>query len=81
MNYIVLELQTTDGTTANIVNQYDNLPEAEQKFYLICSSAVVSDVSIHSAAILDEHGFLVKNESFTHTTPEPEPGPEPEPEG
>ena len=76
MNYLVIEMQTTDGTTANIVNQYDNLPEAEQKYYQILSSAVVSTVPIHAAAILDEHGFLVKNESFTHTQPEPTPEPE-----
>ena len=73
MNYIVIELQTTGGTTANIVNQYDNLPQAEQKFYTVCSSAVVSEVPIHAVAILDETGNLVKNESFTHTQPAPEP--------
>ena len=72
MNYIVIELQTTDGTTAHIVNQYSDLPHAEQKFYTVCSSAVVSEVPIHAVAIIDECGFLVKNESFTHTTPEPE---------
>ena len=73
MNYLVIELQTTDGTTANIVNQYDNLPQAEQQFYTVCSAAVVSQVPIHAVAILDETGNLVKNESFTHTVPEPEP--------
>ena len=77
MNYIVIELQTNGSTTANIVTQYDNLPQAEQKFYAVCSSAVVSEVPVHSALIIDERGFLVKNESFTHT-PAPEPEPEPE---
>lgn len=66
MNYLVVELQTTNGTTANIVTQYDNLSQAEQKFYQILSAAVVSDVGIHSACILDETGFLVRNESFKH---------------
>ena len=77
MNYIVMELQTTSGTTSNIVTQFDNLPAAEQQFYLICSSAVVSSVPVHAAAIIDEHGYPVRNECFTHTPPEP--GPEPEP--
>jgi hypothetical protein len=72
MNYLVIELQTTAGTTANIVNQYDNLPQAEQQFYTVCSSAVVSSVPIHAVAIIDDHGFPVKNECFTHVEPEPE---------
>ena len=72
MNYIVIELQTTGGTTANIVNQYSDLPHAEQKFYTVCSSAVVSEVPIHAVAILDDHGFPIKNECFTHVSEEPE---------
>lgn len=71
MNYLVIELQTTDGATANIVTQYGTLPEAEQKFYLVCSAAVVSSVSAHAVVLLDDHGSLIKNECFTHVTPEP----------
>lgn len=73
MNYLVIELQTTARTTANIVNQYDNLPQAEQQFYTVCSSAVVSSVPIHAVAIIDDHGYPVKNECFTHVESEPEP--------
>ena len=75
MTYLVIELQTTDGTTSHIVSQYDNLPAAEQKFYQILSFAVVSEVPIHTALIIDEAGNLIKNESFRHISPEPEPEP------
>lgn len=66
MNYLVIELQTTNGTTANIVTQYNNLAQAQQKYYTILSAAVVSKVDIHSAMIVDETGFLIMNESFRH---------------
>ena len=66
MNYLVIELQTTNGTTANIVTQYSNLAQAQQKYYTILSAAVVSKVDIHSAMIVDETGFLIMNESFRH---------------
>lgn len=66
MNYLVIELQTNDGTTANIVTQYSTLTQAEQKFYTVCASAVASQVQIHSVIILDETGFVLKNECFKH---------------
>lgn len=66
MNYLVIELQTTNGTTSNIVTQYNNLAQAQQKYYTILSAAVVSKVDIHSAMIVDETGFLLMNESFRH---------------
>ncbi len=66
MNYLVIELQTTAGTTANIVTQYNNLPEAEQKFYLVCSSAAVSNVDTHAAILMADTGCFIKNECFTH---------------
>jgi len=66
MNYLVIELQTNAGTTANIVTQYDNLPQAEQQFYSICSAAVVSTVDTHAVILTDENGFTMKNECFKH---------------
>ena len=72
MNYLVIELQTTAGTTANIVTQHNNLPEAEQKFYLVCSSAVVSSVDTHAVILMDNTGCFIRNECFTHVEPEPE---------
>ena len=71
MNYLVIELQTTAGATAHIVTQHDNLPEAEQKFYLVCSSAVVSNVDTHAVILMDNTGCFIQNECFTHIQPEP----------
>lgn len=66
MNYLVIELQTNNGTTANIVKQYATLPQAESAFYSICASAVISTVEVHSVIIIDETGFVMKNECFKH---------------
>lgn len=66
MKYIVIELQTTDGTTSTLTYQFDTLALAEQKFYQILSFAVVSEVDIHSAVIMDPTGFVLKNESYRH---------------
>lgn len=70
MNYLVLELQTTAGVTANIITQFDNLPAAEQKFYMVCSAAVVSSVDTHAVILLDSTGMFIRNECFNHTTSE-----------
>lgn len=67
MNYIIIELQTNNGTTANIVTQYNSLPNAESAFYSICASAVISKVETHSVILADETGFVMKNECFKHT--------------
>lgn len=66
MKYIVIELQTTDGTTSTLTYQFDTLALAEQKFYQILSFAVVSEVDIHSAVIMDPTGFVLKNECYKH---------------
>ena len=66
MNYLVIELQTTGSTTANIVTQYSTLAAAQQAFYTICASAVVSTVDMHAVLIVDETGFVMMNESFEH---------------
>lgn len=70
MNYLVIELQTTNGTTANLVTQYNDLAKAQQKYYSVLAAAVVSKVDVHSAMIVDETGFLLMNESFKHIAEE-----------
>lgn len=64
--YLVMELQTNNGTTASIVNQYASLPLAEQQYYLILSSAAVSTVEIHAAMLLNCNGTVLKNDFYLH---------------
>lgn len=66
MNYLVIEIQTNNGTTSTLTYQYEDLAHAEAKYYAILSAAAVSSVDVHAAVILDGRGFLMKNESFDH---------------
>lgn len=78
--FIVMELQVyNDGQVGHILSTHETYPEAQNKFFTICASAVISDVPKHSAVILDEMGVLIDRQSFEHII-EPEPTPEPEPE-
>lgn len=72
MNYLVIEQQTTNGTTAVITTVKSNINEAEQQYHTVLAAAAVSQVPLHSASMLNERGQLIKYELFDHTEPEPE---------
>ena len=71
MNYIVIELQTTNGATANIVNSYSDRQQAESKYHQILASAATSAVNLHAAVMLAENGSPIRNECYSHAAPEP----------
>ena len=60
----VIELQTNNGTTSVLTNSYAEESLAWQKYYQVLSFAAVSDIDIHSAAVINEEGFSIKNETF-----------------
>ena len=64
--YIVIELQTSGGVTANIVNAYEDFAVALQAYYTILAAAAVSSVEIHAAVMVNAKGELLRHESFTH---------------
>jgi hypothetical protein len=67
MKYIVIELQkSAEGVVSNIVSSYENLAEAESKYYSILAAAAVSEISVHSAVLISEEGFPVKNQCYKH---------------
>lgn len=68
--YIVTELQTTGNTTSVLTDVFTDESLANQKYYTILSFAAVSTIDIHSAAILNEYGGVLKNETFDHRTTE-----------
>lgn len=69
MIYYVLELQT--GTTSGVVipMAYADQPDAEEKFHQILQYAVKSDVRKHGAVLMDENGFILKSEVYSHINP------------
>lgn len=68
MKYIVIELQATGDSVANIVTTHDTINEAESKYHLILTSAAVSQVPMHSATILTDEGYQLKRECYKHIT-------------
>lgn len=65
--YIVIELQkNAEGTVSNIVTAFENLAEAESKYYTILASAAINNVPVHSAIIVSEEGFPVKHQCYKH---------------
>ncbi len=67
MTYIVIELQTTNGTTSYLVTTHATREEAESKYHLILSAAAVSNVPIHAATIITSDGFQLMHQAYNHT--------------
>lgn len=66
--FIVVELQkNAEGVVSNIVTSYENLAEAESKYYTILAAAAISTVPVHSAIIVSEEGFPVKHQCYKHS--------------
>ena len=77
MKYIVIELQTNaDGTVGNIVTSHDTRQAAESKYHLVLSSAAVSQLPEHAAALIDSQGGILEARCYQHEQAEPESEPE-----
>lgn len=73
MKYLVIEIQKYDsGAMSTPTYAYDNQNSAEAKYHSILASAAVSALPVHSAVLMNEAGFVIKNQSYSHI-PEPEP--------
>lgn len=65
--YIVIELQkSADGHVSNIVTEHTTLADAESKYYYVLAAAAVSKIPMHSAIIVSEEGFPVRNQCYKH---------------
>lgn len=65
--YIVIELQKNEeGVVSNLVTSHNTLAEAESKYFSVLASAAVSTIPVHSAALLSEEGFLLRNQCYKH---------------
>ena len=63
--YIVMEIQK-GNTASTIVDSYETLNEAENKYHTILAYAALSNVPKHSAVLLTEEGDYIKHECFEH---------------
>ena len=69
--YIVIEIQTNNGTVSTLTYQYDDLADAEAKWHTILAAAAKSDCDIHAAVIMTNAGTVVKSEYYRHVQEEP----------
>lgn len=69
MNYVIIETQTTDGTTAVLQFVENNLNDALAKYFEKCAAAARSSVPLHAVSLITENGVPVKDrhEAFDHT--------------
>lgn len=63
--YIVIEVQK-NNSVSTIINTYETLNEAENKYHTILAYAAISSVPKHSAVMLTEEGDYIKHECFEH---------------
>ena len=65
MNYVIIEMQTTNGSTAIATPaSYDNNISAEAAFLTKCAAARVSGLDVHSVSLLDEEGKVVARKCY-----------------
>lgn len=65
--YIVMEIQRSGEDVLNtLVSTYTTRNEAESKYHQILTSAAISQVEQHSAVLLSETGYNIKQESYDH---------------
>lgn len=63
--YIVTEIQTdTKNVTSVLSNVYTDISVAWQKFYTILSYAAVSELPLHGAVIINNHGYTEATQCF-----------------
>ena len=66
MNYIVLEAQTTGGTTATLVSSYSDRNQAESKYHTVLAAAAISQIEKHTAVLMDETGLCIRSQCYEH---------------
>lgn len=66
MAFIVVELQTTGGTTTVLTTTHDTYAAAQSKYHTVLAYAAVSEVGKHAAALMREDGFVLAHEVFDH---------------
>ena len=65
MNYIIIETQTNNGTTAIVTPAtYDNNVDAESAFLMKAAYARKSGLDKHSVTLLNDEGAVVARKCF-----------------
>lgn len=72
MNYVVIRISTTEGTTdISTPEAYTDYDLAQSAYHTACATAAVSHEEVDTVLLLKETGFVVAWECFKHEV-EPE---------
>lgn len=67
MKYLVIEIQKfPEGSMSTPSFAFDSLNSAEAKYHAILSAAAVSSLPVHSAVLMNETGYVIRSQSYTH---------------
>lgn len=59
LTYIVVEAQIhKDGTVGTLINAYDNIADAQNKYYTILAAAAKSNLYKHAAYLFTDDGYI-----------------------
>ena len=63
--YAVLEQQKNkNGQLAHLINSYETLNQAYQKYHTILASAAISNLPTHAALIISDQGQVIACDCF-----------------
>lgn len=63
--FLVVEIQKNNGQLSHLVTVHETIREAQSKYHTILAAAAVSGLERHSAAILQDDGHSLFNESYS----------------
>lgn len=67
MNYAVLEIKTSSGTTTFVnPTAYTTKDTAEAEYHTLCATAAVSTVEVDTVVLIREDGIPIERECFKH---------------
>jgi len=67
--YTTVENQVrTNGTYGLLYDHFNNLAQAEAKFYTICAAAAVSEIPYHAAFLIQDNGLIVGSKVYDRRT-------------
>ena len=65
--YIILETQTNaNGTVGTLVDSFIDRNAAENKYHTVLANAAISQLPRHCAFMIDDEGYTIKSECYTH---------------
>ena len=64
--FIVLEIQKVGEVVSTLTYQFTDILDAESKYHTILAAASKSTCDVHTAIIMTEYGFVLKQEHYEH---------------